>query len=162
MMQSTNCQQAKPGSQRSIRPDGKIGTRSPKRRLFSSFVLMAACIVAVQARPLMASATSTSKSVTAEAKSKPTKTELSSSAPSGARIILTAKVSPSVATGFVLFTEGPPNDFILLGQVHLVRGIAKLRLPQGIRKGYQQFDAIYLGSTSWETSSSNTIHVTFY
>jgi hypothetical protein len=161
MIESSNCQPAKPGSLRSIVPDGKIGTRPRRRKLFPAFILIAAFVVAVQARPLIASVTSASESVTVKAKTIPTKTVLSYSASTGTKAIFTAKVFPSTATGSVLFVQGPPGEEILLGVVFLVHGVAKLRhLPSGIPKGYQQFEADYMGSSHYQPSTSNTIHAT--
>jgi hypothetical protein len=117
-------------------------------KLFLTFTLLAT--IAVNALPSMAS----------EAKVIPTKTVLSYTAATG-KAIFTAKVSPSGATGSVLFFQGPLDNRFLLGVVFLVHGIAKLQhLPSGIPKGYQQFQAVYLGSSRYETSASNIIHAT--
>ena len=105
-------------------------------------------------------ASSTSKSVSVDVKEAQTKTVLSSSG-SGAHVTFTAKVSPSGATGRVLFLEGPTGNGIQLGTVTLVGGVAKLsHLPQGLPTGNQAFSAVYLGTSDWEFSTSNTLHVT--
>lgn len=118
-------------------------------KLFLAFTLLAT--IAVNALPSMAS----------EAKAIPTKTVLSYTAATGTKAIFTAKVSPSGATGSVLFVQGPPDNEVLLGVVLLVHGVAKLRhLPSGIPKGYQQFEADYMGSSHYQPSTSKTIHAT--
>jgi hypothetical protein len=73
--------------------------RSHQLKLFLAFTLLAACVIAFNALPSMASV---------KAERIPTKTVLSYSASTGTKAIFTAKVSPSVVTGSVLFIQGPP------------------------------------------------------
>lgn len=105
-------------------------------------------------------ATSTANSVTVKVTKVPTTIRLSSSG-SGTNVTFTAKVSPSGATGDVLFLEGPRGDGFQLETLFLVHGVAKLtHLPQGIPTGDQEFTAVYLGTSNWASSTSNTIHAT--
>ena len=88
-----------------------------------------------------------------------TTTTISSSG-SGTNLILTAKVSPAGVTGSVVFYAGPIDNGIQLATIFLVHGVARLsRFPQGGLSGNQEVFAVYLGTSDWNYSVSNTIHV---
>jgi hypothetical protein len=83
----------------SIMPGPGNAARLHQRKLFLAFTLLAACAIAVNALPSMAGV---------KAKRIPTKTVLSYTASTGTNAIFTARVSPSGATGSVLFIQDPP------------------------------------------------------
>jgi hypothetical protein len=104
--------------------------------------------------------TSKSKTVTVVVTNPPTTTELSSPDPSGTSVTLIAKVSPSKATGQVVFFIDYPRSPFNVGTAMLIGGIAKVPTPLGIPTGKQEVTAVYFGSADWASSISNTITVT--
>jgi hypothetical protein len=102
-------------------------------------------------------ATSTSNTVN-EIVNIPTTTVLTTSAnpiTTTQPLTLTATVAPSGATGQVQFKDGSAT----IGTSTLVGGVATLTLPS-LTTGIHPLTAVYLGNTTYNTSTSNTVNET--
>jgi hypothetical protein len=118
-----------------------------QRRPLLAFALLTTCTTVITALPLMANV---------EAKSTTTTTLVASteSIDYGAKLTLTAVVSPSKATGTVTFYSGKQ----VIGKSALSGGTAKLSLST-LAVGSHLFEAVYGGATAYGTSTSKTVTV---
>ena len=114
-----------------------------------AFLLMSAAAIAVAGCGGSGSSSSTSGATTT------TLTTSSTSASSGTSITLTATVSPSGATGSVVFYDGSTS----LGTVALSSGAASFA-TSSLSVGTHTLTATYGGSSSYPSSTSTSVSVT--
>jgi hypothetical protein len=126
------------------------------RRTFAAFTLVALCMAAALSLPSMASEKHLEKMGTT--------TKLTASAKAVKEFSffsLTAKVSPSKATGTVAFygSPGPGRPYIKLVTYKVVAGVAKAPALHLRISGHVTFKAVYSGSGVYNTSTSNVVPV---
>jgi hypothetical protein len=143
-----------PGIPESIAPGVTTAARMQRRGLPAAFAILTICTVVVHTLPLMAAVR--------EAKTNTT-TTLHASATAineGDVCTLTAKVSPSKATGEVaLFVRPEPGrGLVYFEKKRLVAGVARVHV-HFLEAGIFSFEAVYEGSQKYGMSPSNIVTV---